>query len=127
MERGRSALVVVASALGGLAVGILGTVVSQGVLTIAAVQLPWGLVLGLALTVTYLLGLRLSMESRWPVIVGFLAEIAVIAFVAGETKGGSVLIPSNLWGVVWSIAPALVGVVIVAWPRLRRSAPTAAN
>ncbi len=113
--------------LGGLVVGLLGTVIQQGVLTVSGFPIPWGEVLALGLVITYLLGLRLSLESRWPAVAGLVAIIAVIAIAIGETAGGSVLIPANIWGTVWTIAPSLIGVVIVAWPRLRRSPAPSAN
>ena len=61
MERMNWPLQVVLALLGGGLVGVLGTVIEQGVLYIGTFPLPWGLVLALALVLSYLLGLRVEM------------------------------------------------------------------
>jgi N-acetyl-1-D-myo-inositol-2-amino-2-deoxy-alpha-D-glucopyranoside deacetylase len=126
-ERYERILIFIASLIGGGVVGLLGTVAQQGVLSIGTFPLPWGLTLALALVVTYLIGLRLVVESRWPSVLGLIGILAVTLILLGETAGGSILIPANLWGTIWSAAPGVIGAIVVAWPRLRRRASPAAK
>ncbi len=127
MERLRPALILAAALAGGLVAGLLGTVIHQAVWYIGGFPIPWGMVLALALVTAYLLGLRWVNESRWPATLGLIGiGLSMIIFV-GETAGGSILVPSNLFGNMWSIAPALIGIGVVAWPRLQRPAKPSAN
>jgi len=127
MERLRPALILAAAFVGGLVAGLLGTVIQQAVWYIGGVPIPWGIVLALGLVTVYLLGLRWVNESRWPATVGLIGVgLAMVIFV-GETVGGSILVPSNLLGNIWSIAPALIGIGVVAWPRLQRRSKAPAN
>ena len=121
-ERLERILYLIASLIGGGVVGLLGTVVQQGVLYIGSFPLPWGIVLALALVVTFLVGLRLSFDSRWPAIAGLIGILVVTLILLGETAGGSILIPANLWGTAWSAAPGVIGAIVVAWPRLKHRA-----
>lgn len=120
-------LFLVASLIGGAVVGLLGTVAQQGVLYLGSFPLPWGLLLAIALVVAYVVGLRLYFESRWPSIVGLVGILVVTLVLLGETAGGSILIPANLWGTIWSGAPGIIGAIVVAWPRLKRRTTSAAK
>ena len=119
-ERFERILTLIASLIGGGVVGLLGTVAQQGVLYIGTFPLPWGIVLALALVVSFLLGMRLFFDSRWPAILGLIGILLVSLVLMSETAGGSILIPANLWGTIWSAAPGIIGAIIVAWPRLTR-------
>jgi N-acetyl-1-D-myo-inositol-2-amino-2-deoxy-alpha-D-glucopyranoside deacetylase len=127
MERLRKPLILVAALVGGLIAGLLGTVIEQSVLRIGTVELPWGLVLALALALFYLLGLRLTNESRWPSILGLIGVLITSLITLNETPGGSVLVPANTWGTLWSAAPGIIGAIVVAWPRLKRQPAVDAN
>jgi N-acetyl-1-D-myo-inositol-2-amino-2-deoxy-alpha-D-glucopyranoside deacetylase len=127
MERMSWPVQLVLAMLGGGLVGLLGTVVEQGVLYIGTFPLPWGLVLALALVLSFLIGLRLVVESRWVAISGLVGILIVTLLLMVETPGGSVLIPANLWGTIWSAAPGILGAIVVAWPRLKRSNARSAN
>ena len=120
-------LFLVASLIGGAVVGLLGTVAQQGVLYLGSFPLPWGLLLAIALVVAYVVGLRLYFESRWPSIVGLVGILVVTLVLLGETAGGSILIPANLWGTIWSGVPGIIGAIVVAWPRLKRRTASAAK
>ena len=127
MERLRKPLILVAALVGGLIAGLLGTVIEQSVLRIGTVELPWGLALALALVLFYLLGLRLINESRWPAILGLVGILVTTLIVLNETPGGTVLVPANTWGTLWSAAPGVIGAIVVAWPRLKRQPTADAN
>lgn len=120
-------LFLLASLIGGAVVGLLGTVAQQGVFYLGSFPLPWGLVLAIALVIAYVVGLRLYFESRWPSIVGLVGILVVTLVLLGETAGGSILIPANLWGTIWSGAPGIIGAIVVAWPRLKRRTVSAAK
>jgi hypothetical protein len=127
MERFQKPLLVLGALFGGLVAGLLGTMIEQANFWIGSFPLPWGLVLALALVIFYVLGLRLANESRWPAIAGLIG-ILIISFTALiETPGGSVLVPANLNGTIWSAAPGVIGAIVVAWPRLKRSERAHAN
>jgi hypothetical protein len=58
------------------------------------------------------------------------AAVGVIGMVALLTlpgPGGSVLVAGDVVGTVWAVGPALIAVLVVAWPELpqRRTAPAA--
>ena len=43
--------------------------------------------------------------------------ISVFVF-SQRSVGGSVLVPDNIAGSIWAIAPTLIATIIVAWPKL---------
>jgi hypothetical protein len=108
-----------AGALGmGLLVGSITTVVHQSVMTIAGVDVPWGLILGLIVVVGFLVGLRIVVEDRLIVFVAALGVVSMVFLLSQQSTGGSVLVPNNLWGMIWAIAPTLIATIVVAWPKL---------
>ena len=127
MERFEKPLIILGALVGGVFAGLLGTAIEQANYWIGSFPLPWGLVLALALVLFYVLGLRLANDSRWPAIAGLIG-ILVVTFVALiETPGGSVLVPANFNGTIWSAAPGIIGAIVVAWPRLKRSERVESN
>lgn len=102
----------------GLFVGSVTTVVHQSVVTVAGVDLPWGLILGVLVIVGFLVGLRIVVQDRLIVLVAALGLVAMVFLLSQASTGGSVLIPNNLWGTIWAIVPTLIATIVVAWPRL---------
>ncbi|MDH6536236.1 hypothetical protein [Aurantimicrobium minutum] len=102
----------------GLFVGSVTTVVHQSVITIAEVDMPWGLILGVLVVTGFLVGLRIVVQDRLVVLVAALGLVAMVFMLSQASTGGSVLIPNNLWGTIWAIAPTLIATIVVAWPRL---------
>ncbi|MEY4533398.1 MAG: hypothetical protein RI926_1167 [Actinomycetota bacterium] len=102
----------------GLLVGSITTVVHQSVMTIAGVDVPWGLILGLIVVVGFLVGLRIVVEDRLIVFVAALGVVSMVFLLSQQSTGGSVLVPNNLWGMIWAIAPTLIATIVVAWPKL---------
>ena len=119
-ERSYIAWVSVAAFLGGALVSLLATVVHQAVWYIGSFPISWGLVLAGAIVICYLVGVRLAMESRWPSLAAALGVIGAAGIGVFESAGGSVLVPGNLWGTIWAIAPSVIAVAVVAWPRFRK-------
>jgi len=113
--------------LGGLIVGVFATAVHQAAFRVASgVELPWGLVLAEALVVVYLLGIRLRFESRVPVLVAAVTLVLIAGLALLPALNGSVVVPANWMGTVWSLAPGITALVIVAWPRFARRTGTEA-
>lgn len=102
----------------GLFVGSVTTVVHQSVVTVAGVDLPWGLILGVLVIVGFLVGLRIVVQDRLIVLIAAIGLVAMVFLLSQASTGGSVLIPNNLWGTIWAIVPTLIATIVVAWPRL---------
>ena len=102
----------------GLFVGSVTTVTHQSVVTLAGVDVPWGLILGLLVITGFLVGLRIVVQDRLVVLIAALGLVVMVFILSQASTGGSVLIPNNLWGTIWAIAPTLIATIVVAWPRL---------
>ncbi len=102
----------------GALIGSITTVLHQSSVSVAGVAVPWGLVVSLATVTAYILGLRLVRGERVTVIFGALGVLASIFLFSQRSIGGSVLVPDNLAGSIWAIAPTLIATVIVAWPKI---------
>lgn len=102
----------------GIFVGSVTTVAHQNVVTVAGVEIPWGLILGLSVILGFLLGLRLLAQDRVVVIAAAVGILGMVFILSQESAGGSVLIPNNLLGTIWAIAPTIISVIVIAWPRL---------
>lgn len=126
-ERTRLLWISALSLVGGAVVGLTATFLHQGVYYVGTVPLPWGLVLSLALSAAYLIGLRLRFESRWPVLAAAFAYIVVCGLALLKAPNGSVIVMGNLWGNIWALVPSILAVLIVAWPRIRRSSKSVAQ
>ncbi|HEY5223579.1 MAG TPA: hypothetical protein VIJ18_11110 [Microbacteriaceae bacterium] len=100
--------------------GFIGTVAHQSSVTLAGISVPWGLIVALVGSACLLAGIRLVSIGRIPtlmVALGLLISITVLSF---KSAGGSVLIPDNLAGKVWVIAPVVIAAIVIAWPRVVR-------
>ena len=80
------------------------------------VPVPLGLIGALLAFTALLVGLRLLGHSRLPALLAALGGIAVILLFTQQSAGGSVLIPNNLLGQIWLVAPILLAAVVIAWP-----------
>lgn len=116
---------VVAVAVGAV-VGAITTVAHQSTVTVGGAVLPVGLVASLAAVLLLLLGLRLVMIDRFVAFCTAMGLLGVIGLLALRSAGGSVLVPANGLGVAWTFLPALIALVVIAWPRVRAPRPGAA-
>lgn len=105
----------------GLFAGTLLTAAHQAVIDVAGVPVPWGLIAGLLITTALLTGLRVVFESRSVALVAAVALLAASALLALQTSGGSVLVPNNVAGYIWTFGPVLIGTIVLAWPKIPRS------
>jgi N-acetyl-1-D-myo-inositol-2-amino-2-deoxy-alpha-D-glucopyranoside deacetylase len=117
---------VVALAGGGIVGGLM-TAVHQASASIAGVSVPWGLILALVAAIGLVVGLRVLGEGRILPILATVGIMGVTAFLASPTVGGSVIVPADTAGFVWTFAPAVVILVVVAWPNVRRPTAPVAN
>ena len=115
-----------ACAIGGLLVGVLGTFKHRvGISAATGTGLPIGLVLGLAMIALFLVALRLTFPSRWFVAAAALGVVVACEVLALPGRGGGRVVlldvPGvvDVVGIVWLVAPAVVAVLVVAWPRRR--------
>jgi N-acetyl-1-D-myo-inositol-2-amino-2-deoxy-alpha-D-glucopyranoside deacetylase len=101
-------------------VGAVTTVIHQSHVTVAGVDVPWGLVLGLVVVVAWLLGLSLVGISRWGLLLSGLVLLASVFLLSQRGPGGSVLVPESWIGNAWMIGVPLVTVALIFWPRVSR-------
>ncbi|KQQ22915.1 hypothetical protein ASF48_07205 [Rathayibacter sp. Leaf299] len=113
----------VLSVLVGAVVGAITTIAHQSTVVVGDAVLPLGLVASLAAVLLLLLGLRLVMIDRFVAFCAAMGLLGVIGLLALRSAGGSVLVPANGLGVVWTFAPGLIALVAIAWPRLRPTPP----
>ncbi len=115
---------IVLAFLVGLAYGAIGTVAHAWAPSVLGVALPVGLVLGVLGVAMLLVGLRIVLGDRLAASAAALGVILMIGILLLESTGGSVLIPQSVSGLVWTIAPGLIAVLVVAWPKLPERART---
>ncbi|MDJ0350161.1 hypothetical protein [Cryobacterium sp. PH29-G1] len=102
----------------GILFGVLGTIAHQATLTVFGAALPIGLTIAFVAIGALLLGLRLVVGDRLVVglaAVGLLVTIFVLSL---RGSGGSVLVPAGLMGTLWTVVPALIAALVLAWPKL---------
>ncbi|HEU4466853.1 MAG TPA: histidinol dehydrogenase [Agromyces sp.] len=111
----------------GLVYGILGTVGHRHAWQVGEASIPWGLALALVGVAALLVGIRLVAGGRAASAAAAAGVVASVAVLSLPGPGGSVMVLSGPIGTVWAVAPALIGVLVVAWPSLpSRSAARAA-
>ncbi|MBT2516415.1 hypothetical protein J7E29_03125 [Streptomyces sp. ISL-90] len=123
--RGRVTTYIVAFVIGAL-YGAVATVGHRNEWRIGDLAIPWGLVAALAGVTGLLLGIRLVAGGRGAAAAAAAGVIGVTALLTFAGWGGSVLVAGDLVGTVWSIAPAFIAVLVVAWPKLPTTRRTGA-
>ncbi|HEX6366426.1 MAG TPA: hypothetical protein VF000_09805 [Agromyces sp.] len=102
----------------GLVYGAVATIGHRQVIRIGDVAIPWGLVAALAGVLALLLGIRLVAGGRATAAAAAVGVVGAVALLTLPGLGGSVLIAGDVTGTVWSIGPALIAVLVIAWPNL---------
>lgn len=112
----------IGAAILGIAIGVIfaamGTVAHQSTMTIAGVTIPWGLIVALIGLTALFIGLRLVLHDRLTVLATAIGALGTIFVLSLRSAGGSVLIPDGTLGLIWTMAPALIAAIVIAWPRL---------
>jgi len=111
----------------GAIIGALMTAVHQSNLPVGDLAVPWGLALALVASTGFVVGLRVLTGSRILPILATVGIMGATAYLASPTVGGSVIVPANIVGVIWTFAPAVVILVTVAWPNLHRGPAVTAD
>jgi N-acetyl-1-D-myo-inositol-2-amino-2-deoxy-alpha-D-glucopyranoside deacetylase len=122
----------VVAAVVGLLVGGLGTVTHQQTVAVGSWSTaPIGMVLTMLIVIGVVVGVRLLYRSRLLVAavgVGVILATQVLVAVAGSD---SPLVLANAAGYVWTFGPAVVAMLVLAWPDLSglraQQAPEAAR
>ncbi|KQO04832.1 hypothetical protein ASF06_18745 [Agreia sp. Leaf244] len=106
----------------GVLFGVMGTAVSQSTWTIApGFSLPIGLIVALPAVLLLLVGLRLVLRTRTTAIVAAFGIVVTIFLLSQPSAGGSILVPGNALGVVWTFAPTVIALLVLAWPRFGKN------
>lgn len=106
------------AAVVGLSVGTLLTVAHQASVHAFGMTIPLGIIAGIALLAALLVGMRLVFATRF--VAGFTAAgiLAAVSLLSLESSGGSILVPANEAGYVWTFGPAMIALLVLAWPNL---------
>ena len=113
--------------IAGAILGAVGTIAHQSTVTLAGVPVPWGITVALFAYTCLLIGLRLLNPGRAQALAAALGTIAMTFLFSLKGLGGSVLIPDNLLGKVWVVAPIVIAAIVIAWPRLPQRGAVSQN
>jgi N-acetyl-1-D-myo-inositol-2-amino-2-deoxy-alpha-D-glucopyranoside deacetylase len=111
-------LAVGATVVGGAFAGFIFTAVHQASLPVGGVSVPLGLTIGLVGTAALIAGLRITFDSRGLATIAAFSILIATAILSAPTAGGSLVVPANIAGYVWTFGSAFIAFVILAWPRV---------
>ncbi|GAB2967682.1 PIG-L family deacetylase [Frigoribacterium salinisoli] len=115
---GSKATALVLAGVAGALFAAIGTVGHRITTTVAGQPLWTGLVLSLAAVVLLGVGFRLVFGSRRVVAAAGVGALAVIVLFSFPSAGGSVLVPADDRGLLWTFGAAVALGLVLAWPRL---------
>lgn len=107
----------------GIVYGSVATIGHRNELRIGEIVIPWGLVAALVGVLALLVGLRLVAGGRLAAAGAAVGIVGTVALLTLPGLGGSVLVAGDVIGTVWAVAPALISVLVVAWPKLPARSP----
>lgn len=81
---------------------------------------PWGLIVGIVVIGALTAGFRLVFDSRVIGAAAALGAVAATLLLTQPGAGGRVLVldEADPVSLTWAIAPAVLALVVIAWPRL---------
>jgi N-acetyl-1-D-myo-inositol-2-amino-2-deoxy-alpha-D-glucopyranoside deacetylase len=103
----------------GVVTGAVLTVTHQATARFGEVSVPWGIIAAVALCAALLAGLRLVFASRLVPGLAALGVLGSVALLSLPGVGGSILVPANPAGYVWTFAPTVIALVVLLWPGAR--------
>jgi N-acetyl-1-D-myo-inositol-2-amino-2-deoxy-alpha-D-glucopyranoside deacetylase len=107
----------------GVALGALLTVYNQFTVRIAGQDIWVGAIAAALIVAAVLVGFRLAFGTRTVPAIAAAGVVAVVVLFSLPNSGGSQLIQQTGPGLLWQIAPIVLGVVVIAWPQARRRGP----
>lgn len=120
----RIAALVLAAAIG-LLVGAILTVAHQATVEVGPLLVPWGIAAAVLITAALLTGLRIVFATRAVAAAATAGIMGASALLSLRSGGGSILVPDNPTGYVWTFAPVVIAALVLGWPRaVRPSART---
>jgi hypothetical protein len=102
----------------GVLYGTIATIGHRHALQVGEVPIPWGVVAGLVGVGALLVGIRMVAGGRAAAIAAAVGVVGTVALLSLPGPGGSVLVADGVVGMVWAVGPAIVAVLVVAWPSL---------
>ena len=112
------------AAVVGIVYGAVATIGHRNEIRIGDIAIPWGLAAALVGVLALLLGLRLVAGGRLTAAGAAVGIVGTVALLTLPGRGGSVLVTGDIVGTVWAVGPALIAVLVVAWPSLPVRRPT---
>ncbi len=103
----------------GVFAGLVLTFAHQSTVRVGDLTVPWGVIAALVLSAALLAGLRIVYTTRLVTGAAALGLLGVVALLS-LAVGGSVVVPDNDAGRVWTIGVVLITAVVLAWPRIER-------
>ncbi|WP_353827246.1 histidinol dehydrogenase [Agromyces sp. SYSU T0242] len=107
----------------GAVYGVIATIGHRHAWQVGEVSIPWGLVAALVGVAALLVGIRTVAGGRGAAIAAAVGLVATVGLLALPGPGGSVLVVDGVVGTIWAVAPALIAVLVVAWPSLPSRGP----
>ncbi|MEN2740053.1 DUF6113 family protein [Microbacterium sp. X-17] len=117
---GRVVAWIIALAVGGV-FGVAGTITHASLWGVV----PVGLILALVGCAALLLAIRLLTGDRIAALAAGVGMGVVTYILSGTGPGGSVVMPNDVLSLIWTVALALIIVLVIAWPSGVRSRPRA--
>lgn len=102
---------------------LVGSVYSLAGTIAHAYRLDWfplGLVLAVLGSAALLIAVRALTSDRWATLATGLGMMTTLVVISGRGPGGSVVVPQEGPGTIWTIALALCVTIVVAWPDMSR-------
>ena len=107
----------VVAGLVGFFVGALLSVYNQSLWVVGGQPIWLGAICGVLVVAAVLVGFRLAFGTRVVALFCAVGIIVVVGLFSIESAGGTSLIPWNGPGILWQIAPTVVALIVLAWPR----------
>ncbi|MFO7690311.1 MAG: hypothetical protein R6W83_07115 [Cryobacterium sp.] len=102
----------------GVLFAVLGTLAHQVTLEIGSLSLPIGVLVAIVAASALIVGLRLLLGDRLVAGMGAAGLLVTTFLLSLRGAGGSVLVPESLAGTLWTLVPAFVAALVLAWPKI---------
>jgi N-acetyl-1-D-myo-inositol-2-amino-2-deoxy-alpha-D-glucopyranoside deacetylase len=107
----------------GVALGALLTVYNEFTARVAGQDIWVGAIAAVLIVAAVLIGFRLAFGTRIVPAFAAVGLVVIVGLFSLPSGGGSQLIQQTGPGLLWEFAPIVLGVVVIAWPRVARRRP----